>query len=306
MAAAKSKFSQMSQVIKSILITGSGGQLGQEFQGLSSRYKNWKFHFTDSSSLDITDINAIRKTVEHIQPDVVINCAAYTNVELAESEPEKAFELNASAVENLALICNEKNILLIHFSTDYVFDGTKSSPYLESDSTNPINIYGKSKLDGEIRLVLTHSRYYILRISWLYGIYGKNFFKTMIRLADEKQPVKVVSDQIASPTYAAILASDVLLLLSRSGDSEKKMPDYGIYHYTNGGEASWFDFASEILKPLDVKPEPVTTASFPTKAQRPQYSKLSTELWEKSTDISITPWREALQQCIEKYNIKPA
>lgn len=280
-----------------ILITGSEGQLGQEFKYLQSQFDKWKFHFFDRKLLDITSLDSIQKNTGVINPDVIINCAAYTNVELAESESDQAFLVNTIGAENLAHYCKENGILLIHFSTDYVFDGTKNSAYNELDFTNPLSVYGKSKLAGEQKIREVNSKYFIFRISWLYGTFGKNFYKTMLRLAKEKTEIKVVDDQIASPTYSRVLAFDILTFLSKIRDGIIA-PSYGIYNYTNGGEASWHSFATEILRPQNIIPIAVSAKQFPTKAIRPAHSKLDTTRWERSTGIPITAWKTALERCL--------
>lgn len=270
-----------------------------EFRQLESEFTQWEYFFADRKILDISKPESIDRVLGEINPDVVINCAAYTNVELAESEPEKAFETNALSPAYLAGYCKNKDILLIHFSTDYVFDGTKNSPYKESDITNPLNVYGKSKLAGEQKIESINPQYFIIRISWLYGTFGKNFYKTMLRLADENKEIKVVDDQTGSPTYSRILANDILTMIDRIN---KKIiePKYGIYHYTNDGNTNWFSFASEILRHYNITPIAVSSDQFPTKAIRPQHSKLDTTLWEQSTGIPITEWKVALQHCIKE------
>ena len=287
----------MSQSINKIIITGADGQLGMEFRHLETQFGQWEFYFADRTILDITNQESIRNVFDVIKPDVVINCAAYTNVELAESESDNAYNVNARGPENLALQCKAHGTLLIHFSTDYVFDGTKSSPYMESDATNPLNIYGKSKLSGEQKIQSIHLEYLIFRISWLYGTFGKNFYKTMVRLANENKEIKVVDNQTASPTYSRILAFDVLTFVERM-ESGRIKPEYGIFNYTNGGGASWHSFATEILRHFDIIPIAVPASQFPTKAIRPTHSKLDTTKWVRSTRIPIIDWKIALQQCI--------
>lgn len=280
-----------------ILVTGSESQLGNEFKYLESQFNYWEFYFTNRNSLDITNYESVKNVLNSIKPDVVINCAAYTNVEGAESESDKAFLVNDKAVENLALICADEGILLIHFSTDYVFDGTKNLPYTENDITNPLSVYGKSKLTGEQRIKTINPKHFIFRISWLYGTFGKNFYKTMLNAANENREIKVVTNQIASPTYSKTLAFDILTLLKKINDNQIT-PPYGIYNYTNNGETSWYEFATEILRHRNITPIPVLTTQFPTKAVRPIYSKLDTKLWEEIIGIQMTPWKIALEECI--------
>ncbi len=284
-----------------LLITGANGQLGNEFRDLEESRGEFRFLFAGKQELDVTVESWVKKIILQHKPDAVINCAAYTNVEKAEDEPEMAYAGNALSAGNLAEACHEANALLVHISTDYVFDGEKRTPYNEEDEVAPLNIYGKSKLEGERLIDEKTDRYYTLRTSWLYSTHGHNFYKTMLRLGREKEFLAVVSDQIASPTYAGQLAQDTLALVNKTLIHQEHVP-YGLYHYTQSGIASWFDFASEIISQsgLTTPVKPISSGSFPVKAIRPAYSKLDTSKWEKNTGMIVPGWKESLTQCILK------
>lgn len=282
-----------------VLITGSGGQLGHEFQTIIGIYSDMEPLFCSRAELDISDASAVNAFISEHKPVVVINCAAYTNVEKAEDEPEVAQMHNAIAPQNLALACKEHNALFIHFSTDYVFDGTASRPYTETDATNPLSVYGQSKLDGENLVLATGARALIFRVAWLYSTYGKNFFKTMLRLASEKDELRVVADQKASPTYARHLAHDVLEVIDQIIVQQADIPS-GVYHYSQEGIASWYEFTREIMinAQANIAVIPVTTAEFPTKAKRPAFSKLDNTAFKKATGIQPISWKEGLIDCM--------
>lgn len=281
-----------------VLVTGANGQLGSEFKVLQWIYSDFEFFFHGRDTLDVASETSVSDALNQLKPAVVINCAAYTNVEKAEDEPEVAELYNGTALQHLAKACNEVGAVLIHFSTDYVFDGEKNNPYVESDAVKPINAYGKSKLLGETLAAQAH-KHYIIRVAWLYSTFGNNFFKTMIRLANERGELKVVSDQFGCPTYARYLANDVLTLLEKTL-VEGKQIDYGTYHYSHEGKASWHEFAREIVANtgLHVPVHAVSSSAFPTKATRPKYSKLNPNKWNAATGIATTSWKEALIQCI--------
>lgn len=283
-----------------IMVTGASGQLGSEFRALSAGFSHdFEWHFFDRSQLDIGDEKAVRNAVDTLQPNAVINCAAYTNVEKAESEPEVALLHNGTAVQWLAEACASAGSVLVHFSTDYVFPGTSGRAYTESDATDPLNAYGKSKLAGEQKALSACSSCFVLRVSWLYSTFGHNFYRTMLRLAQEKPELRVVADQTASPTYARHLAADVIDLLEKVLVEKKTIP-FGLYHYSQQGEASWYVFAAEILRNKGIYTPviPVTTAEFPTKAVRPMYSKLDPTLFIRTTGIVPFSWKESLSHCI--------
>jgi dTDP-4-dehydrorhamnose reductase len=281
-----------------IVVTGSGGQLGNELRFLAPHFPEWEFFFFSKSEWDIEIESLNEEQVMKFKPDVVINAAAYTNVERAEEDRPNALIANGMAPGYLAHACKKHGALLIHISTDYVFDGMKSDPYHEKDDVHPLNAYGESKLVGERAVDSASNRYFILRTSWLYGNFGHNFYKTMKRIGLEKQQLSVVNDQIASPTYSRFLAQDILELI-RLKLIEHKPIEYGLYHYTQTGEASWFDFANEIMRVnnINASVDPVTSERFPTKAKRPHYSKLSTNRWFQNTGIALRSWQEGVQQC---------
>jgi len=284
-----------------ILITGANGQLGSEIQRIHAAYPSMQFVFADKLTLDITVESWVMNYLETHKPDAVINCAAYTNVERAEDEQDASSQANALAPGYLAKACKRTGALLIHISTDYVFDGTKTRAYLETDDVSPLNHYGQSKLEGERNIDNEYDRHYIIRTSWLYSSYGHNFFKTMIRLAKEKGELRVVNDQIASPTYAGDLACDLILLLKSCLIDEHPIP-YGLYHYSQEGKASWCDFASAIVAQLrlNVPVYPVPSGAFPVKAIRPAFSKLNNSHWTKHTGFTARKWEAGLSSCIEE------
>ena len=282
-----------------IAVTGSNGQLGSELRFLAEHQPDMEFLFFSKDEWDIAIESMNEERIATLQPDVVINAAAYTNVEKAEEDAESASAANALGPGYLAATCKKQGVLPIHISTDYVFDGTQREPYTEEDTVHPLNVYGRSKLQGERAIDSVTDRYFILRTSWLYSTYGHNFFKTMVRLGRERGALTVVNDQIASPTYARFLAEDILHLIRKKLIEHAPIP-YGVYHYTQQGEASWFDFAKEILSTyrIEASVDPVDSNHFPTKAKRPSYSKLSTTKWEHNTGIALRTWQEGVYGCI--------
>ena len=283
-----------------ILITGSNGQLGNELRLLSVFLPDQSFMFHDVDTLDITSENALLNFFRANKPDFVINCAAYTAVDKAESESEseKAYLINSKAIENLANACAEFNSKIIHVSTDYVFDGTKAVPYVETDLTNPISVYGKSKLAGESFLISTPNAI-IIRTAWLYSSFGANFVKTMIRLGKEKSEIKVVADQIGTPTYAADLAKAIIRILKLTLEDKNAFVP-GIYLYANEGACSWYDFASEIMEQTGLKCKilPIETYEYPTPAKRPAYSVFNKNKIKKTFGIEIPWWKDGLKNCL--------
>ncbi len=274
-----------------ILITGANGQLAYEIIDiLNKKDESVTIFAPDESTLDICNPKSVNDAVKGM--DAVINCAAFTNVDLCETETEAAYKVNCEGVKNLADACEKENIVLIHVSTDYVFDGSKTTPYTEDDLTNPKTVYGKTKLAGEEEAKKC-SKHFILRTSWLYGRKGKNFVKTMINLGKTKDSVKVVSDQFGTPTYAGDLA-DVIVNLVLSKDN-----DYGIYHCTgNGQKVSWFDFTCEIFKiaGIDTPVFPCSTAEFNAKAPRPEYSVLENRKLKNKNIDTMRDWKIALRE----------
>ena len=289
-----------------ILVTGSNGQLGKEIQKFAGSW-DYRFFYTDIEELDLRDRKGVINFFNQNKINVCINCAAYTAVDKAESEIELAMDINASTVKNLALSCSEQNAILVHISTDYVFDGLNSVPYLEGDSPKPVNVYGRSKLEGELMAGKIHDKSIIIRTSWLYSMHGVNFLKTMLRLGREKKNLEVVFDQIGSPTYAGDLAQIILQLIKVILDDQFNPSYFGTYHYTNEGIASWYDFAHEIFRilniPVDI--EPVNSSRFPTPAKRPSYSVLNKSKIKSTFNITIPHWKDSLSKCLENISESP-
>ena len=282
-----------------IIVTGANGQLGMTFQDLSSQYPEYQFFFFGSEVLDITQSNSITTVIDQVKPEVVINCAAYTAVDKAEDEPEKAFAVNANGVKNLVHACENFNASLVHISTDYVFDGTKKEPYTEVDETNPINVYGESKLAGEKYLLASNLKAIIIRTSWVYSEFGNNFVKTMLRLGKERESLNVVNDQFGSPTYAKDLATAIFTVLNQF-ELWSKEPI--ILHYSNIGVISWFQFAEKIMEManLNCKMNPVNSDQYYSKAKRPISSSISNEKIIKCFGISPVEWEKSLNKVIQK------
>jgi dTDP-4-dehydrorhamnose reductase len=281
---------------KKILVTGSNGQLGKSLQKLTLNTNNdIDFVFTNRESLDITRPRSIEQHFNNEIYDYCINCAAYTAVDKAEEEKEKAFSINADAVKHLAIICNKHNVVLIHISTDFVFDGSKTKPYTEEDITNPLNVYGASKLQGEKFVQEILEKYYIIRTSWVYSEYGNNFVKTMLRLSTVKETISVVDDQIGCPTYA----TDLAIFLNLIVESEKK--DYGIFHFSNFGEKSWFEFAKDIfyIKRINIKLLPISSNQFKAVALRPKYSVLNLNKVSSVFRIQVNSVEKSLNFCLQ-------
>lgn len=283
--------------MKKILVTGANGQLGQEFQQLAPRFdSSYQFYFFSKSELDISNREEVQKKIEDIQPDFFVNCAAYTAVDKAETEQDHALAINAFAVENMALACKRAGARFIHVSTDYVFDGNGTRPYKEDDAVDPVNAYGASKLKGEELAVQANEQTIIIRTSWVYSAFGNNFVKTMLRLMQSRPEVNVVDDQQGSPTYAADLAEGIMEII----DSGKWVP--GIYHFSNEGVITWYDFASEIkkLSGYAAKVNAIPTEQYPTPARRPHYSVFDKTKIQETFGIRLKNWQEGLQQCMDK------
>jgi dTDP-4-dehydrorhamnose reductase len=283
-----------------ILVTGSKGQLGLSIKAKAQSFPSFQFIFTDVEDLDITNDVSLRSFFQKNKIDALINCAGYTAVNKAESDRENALLINKHAVKNLAILSNEFDLFLVHISTDYIFDGKKVSPYLESDNPKPLSIYGLSKLEGENEIIRFAKNAVILRTSWLYSEYGNNFVKTIRRLAKERAELKVVNDQIGTPTYAGDLAEIILtILIHKSG-----FAGLNIYNYSNEGIASWYDLAKAIIEldKLDCKVKPITTNEYILPAQRPPYSALSKEKIKAELKITIPDWKESLKKCLDNMN----
>jgi dTDP-4-dehydrorhamnose reductase len=278
-----------------IVVTGANGQVGQSIKLLSDLYPDVKFSFLTRDDLSISDREALNSFFQNQKPTVLINCAAYTAVDKAETEQELALSVNATAVETLAGICKEFNTKFVHISTDYVFDGNASIPYKESDPTNPINYYGFTKLQGENLAIAANPETIIFRTSWVYAPHGKNFVKTMLKLMQDRTELNVVGDQFGSPTYAPDLAEALLKIAL----SDHIIP--GVYHFSNDGIISWFDFATAIaeISHSSCKVNAITTAQYPTPAKRPSYSGLNKSKIESNYSIQLKPWRDSLQNCIQ-------
>jgi len=282
-----------------VLVTGGKGQLATCIKDVTSNFSEHNFVFKDSNEIDITNASQVEAFFEKEELHFCVNCAGYTNVDRAESEPEIAKKINVNGTHILAEVCAKHKVKLIHISTDFVFDGRTTSPYLEDDKTNPLGVYGRTKLDGELAVKKVLKEHYIVRTSWLYSEYGNNFVKTMLRLGDEKKKVKVVNDQVGAPTYAGDLAIAILQIIKKNTDK------YGIYHFSNAGSISWFDFAARIFERGGLKGHllPTTTAEYPTLAKRPGYSVLNTHKIENTFDLNIPKWQDSLEQCFKKLNI---
>lgn len=282
-----------------LLITGANGQLGNEMRCIADCDNINSFIFTDVEELDITNFSDICNFVEIHKPDFIINCAAYTAVDKAEDDNEICAKINTLAVENLANAAKIANAKIIHVSTDYVYGGDATMPYIESDTTNPKSVYGKTKLHGEIALAnILPEQSITIRTSWLYSSYGRNFVKTMISLGKERESLNVVCDQRGTPTFARDLANAIMSIV-KSNKFEA-----GIYNYSNEGECSWYEFACEIFKlaKIDCKVNAITTDQYPTKAQRPAYSVLDKSKIKRVYGLEIPEWRESLKECIKLLN----
>ena len=290
---------------KQVLVTGAKGQLGNELKELSAAVPFLDFVFVDIDELDLTDDRSVFCFFAKNPIDYVINCAAYTAVDKAESEPGQAQMVNTNAPEILLKAAMEYNpeVKMIHISTDYVFDGEKNTPYTEDDEVNPTGVYGKTKLEGEKR-IQDNDNVIIIRTSWLYSSFGHNFVKTVLRLAEERNELRIVSDQVGTPTYAADLAKVILHILEKDVKDNFFKP--GIYHFSNEGVASWYDFAVNILElaGINKKVTPIKTKEFPTPAKRPHFSVLDKTKIKKTYNIEIPYWRNSLKRCLKRLGYK--
>lgn len=279
-----------------ILITGANGQLGTELHEILEREFPGQTLYTDVQELDLTNAKAVDSYVANNEITHIVNCAAYTAVDRAEEEKMLCAAVNTDAVKNLAMAADANGAKIIHISTDYVFDGTNHRPYRESDKVNPISQYGTTKRKGETLLLALAPQAIIIRTAWLYSSHGKNFVKTMLRLADSQPEIKVVCDQIGTPTFARDLARAVVKVLQ----SHQWVP--GIYHFTDEGAASWYDFAKAIFRIAgkDVKVNPIPTEDYPTPASRPSYSILDRTRIKATYGIEIPHWEEALADCLRQ------
>jgi len=286
--------------MKRIVVIGSKGQLGNELQELALQYKQYEFFFYDKDELDIVIKEEVFKKIGELHPHYLINCAAYTAVDKAETDIELAQAINSDAVRNLASACTENGVSFLHISTDYVFDGLATQPYKEDAAVNPMSVYGKTKLEGEKEALNGNKDAIIIRTAWVYSVFGSNFLKTMCRLMKSKPELNVVADQFGSPTYAADLAAAIMQIIA-SGNWTP-----GIYHFTNDGVISWFDFANEIKSllhsPCIVRPIP--TEQYPTPAQRPKYSVLDKSKIQQTYSIQLKDWKQSLHECFQKLPVE--
>ena len=281
---------------KTILVTGANGQLGNEMRVASASYTSYNFLFVTKDDLPIDDMDAVKKYFADHPIDYCVNCAAYTAVDKAETEPEKALLINATAVGNLAAVCKASNALFIHISTDYVFDGTATVPYTEDHPVAPVNTYGATKLKGEELAQQNNPGSIIIRTSWVYSSFGNNFVKTMLRLMKEREQLNVVSDQEGCPTYAADLANAIMQIIT----SGKAFEHPGIYNYSNAGVINWYQFATSIKELSDSKcvVHPIPSSNYPTPAKRPSYSVMDTAKIQQIFNIVIPFWKDSLQKCL--------
>lgn len=282
-----------------ILVTGCKGQLGREFQKISCTDVEHNWNFTDIEDLDICNEYYVNEYFTNNKFDVCINCAAYTAVDKAEDEEEKAEEINAKAVLNIANACKSTDTLLIHISTDYVFDGNNERPYIENDPISPNTIYGKTKAKGESNIISSGCPYIIVRTSWLYSSFGNNFVKTMIKLGKQRDSINVVNDQNGNPTWAYDLANTIMILIQRFGNKTQE-----IFHYSNDGIIPWCNFAEAIfdITGIKCKVNPISTEEYGCKTKRPSFSALDKSKIKEYTGIKIPFWRDSLIKCIEEIN----
>ena len=279
---------------KNVLVTGAGGQLASEIHAISQDHPKYNFIFTNRLQLDITHHDAVREFIDENNIKVIINCAAYTQVDKAEEEPDLADAINHLAVANLAQIAKDLTLKLIHISTDYVFDGTNQDAYLENDTPNPQTVYGQSKLDGEIALQkINPTNSIIIRTSWVYSKYGHNFVKSMLRLAKDRDVISVVSDQLGSPTNAGDLAQAIVTLIPQI-----KNDSVQVFHYSNKGVCSWHDFAKAIfeIKKLPTQLKAIKSSEYPTSAKRPSFSVLDKSKIKTVYGIDLLDWKSSLTE----------
>lgn len=277
-----------------IIVTGGSGQLGSCVKDIADQFPGYDFHFFSHEQLPLDQMETVRALFHKLQPHYCINCAAYTAVDLAEKDIDSAFQINAEAVANLAATCKQTNTRFIHISTDYVFSGNGSVPYTEDDITEPVNVYGASKAKGETLALANNPDCIIIRTSWVYSRHGKNFVKTMLQLMDTRSEIKVVADQVGSPTYAADLAAAIMQMITQGANQP------GIFHYCNKGETTWYAFATAIR---DITGKvciihPIPTADYPTPAKRPLYTRMNTRKIESFYNITIPDWRASLENCL--------
>ncbi|WP_055444114.1 dTDP-4-dehydrorhamnose reductase [Lacinutrix himadriensis] len=277
-----------------ILVTGGNGQLATCIKDLESTYSDLNFIYANSAQLNIADFDAVQQFFSTTNFQYCINCAAYTAVDKAESDQEKATEVNVVGAKNLAIACAEKNATLIQVSTDFVFNGEKSVAYTETDTTNPTGVYGATKLEGELEVAKNLEQHFVIRTSWLYSENGNNFMKTMIKLSEGRDLLTIVADQIGTPTYATDLAETIIKIITTNNTQ------YGVYHYSNEGVASWYDFAKAIFEESNIKIKvlPIPSKAFPTPAKRPHFSVLDKTKIKTNLQIEIPYWRDSLKKAL--------
>ena len=287
-----------------IIISGKNGQLGNELQDAALLFPQFHYRFFGKDELDIANMQELEAIFKKYKPAFFINTAAYTAVDKAENEQEKAYMINAEAAGIIAKACNQYNTKLLQVSTDYVFDGKADEPYKEEDKTEPVNYYGFTKWMGEQLAVTNNPQTIIIRTSWVYSVYGNNFVKTMLRLMKDRKELNVVSDQFGSPTYAKDLAQAILQIADTSWPALKS--DECIFHFSNEGNISWYDFATKIrdIKQLDCIVNPITTEQYPTPARRPSYSVMSKEKIKSVFKININNWQQSLEECLAKLSMQ--
>ncbi|WP_339889630.1 dTDP-4-dehydrorhamnose reductase [uncultured Flavobacterium sp.] len=279
-----------------VLVTGANGQLGQSLQFIEKNYPNIEFVFCNSEKLDITNYDNVNAVFNEFIPDYCINAAAYTAVDKAESEPEKAYSINVLGPQNLAKICKINNTVLLHVSTDFIFDGSKTTPYTELDIPNPTGVYGQTKLDGELAIQDIWEKHFIVRTSWVYSQFANNFMKTMLRLASERDSLSVVDDQIGTPTNAVDLAEVLVTIITEH--SKRNTEKFGVYNFSNEGQCSWFDFAKKIFEVnnINIDLHSIPTSSYPTPAKRPAYSVLDKSKIKNVFGVKIDSWETSLSK----------
>lgn len=282
---------------KKVLVTGKSGQLGQSINKIAADYPNLDFTFVGRDELDLSQASSIERFFNNKSFDAIINCAAYTAVDKAETETELADQINHLAVGQLAAVAKQQNAYFIHLSTDYVFDGTNSKPYQETDTTNPINVYGLTKLKGEQAIRAIKPKGAIIRTAWVYSEFGNNFVKTMLKLGKERASLNVIADQVGTPTYATDLAKTIITLLLSSADNEAQLKTY---HYANDGVCSWYDFAKTIFELANItcQVNPIETKDYPTPAKRPHYSVLNKAKIKQDLGLGSSYWKDSLKTCI--------
>lgn len=287
---------------KVIAVSGKNGQVGSELQELSKLFTSFDFVFTDKEELDLASTKSLEQFFNKNKPQFFINCAAYTAVDKAETDKDTSYLINATAVSNIASLCNRYNTVLVHLSTDYVFNGVGHVPYYEDDVPDPVNHYGYTKKEGEKLALQNHLHTIIIRTSWVYSEFGHNFVKTMLRLMKERESINVVNDQLGSPTYALDLAEAILAIVRYCVNNP--VPS-GVYHYSNEGVISWHDFAMAIkeLSGSNCVVHAILTEKFPTPAQRPTFSVLDKQKIQTVFNIKTKPWRDSLKNCLEKIGV---